>query len=577
VQDFITAARRTHDLWFGSYLLSEISKAAASALQAHGARLIFPAPAAPELLAPGSNLSVANKLLAEAPAGKDPAGLARAARAAAQARWFEFAEQARQTVGDEAIRLDIWREQLDDVIEFYAAWAPVNTDYAAARTRVERLLAGRKALRDFQPAKGRDGVFKSSLDGARESVLRPDIHSRPALCGRLRIKAGEHLDSIGLIKRRAEKGVQFVSVSRVAADAWLRGRLATKDGADALKRIAALCHEDFSAPVGGEQFSGFPRECQMLYQSRLNVMLVEPELEQHRGALKEIAAILREPSLRGEPTPYFAVLRADGDRMGAAISQLATADAHRDLSRQLAEFAAGARDIIAANHGSLIYSGGDDVLAFLPLDTCISAARQLHDSFAAHLRSVAPGATLSVGISIGHCLEPMEDLLNAGREAERYAKQGRTPDGSDERDGLAILFAARGADATRLRAQWSGNPSIGVEPPDQRLAKWIGLLEADQLPDKAAYDLRALAAEYRDWPDGSVWADILRQDAMRLLKKKRSKGRELPADLIESLLLAVATPSDLDRIATELVIARRIVTALDNGLPASSPRKGANK
>ena len=29
VQEFIAAARRTRDLWFGSYLLSEISKAAA--------------------------------------------------------------------------------------------------------------------------------------------------------------------------------------------------------------------------------------------------------------------------------------------------------------------------------------------------------------------------------------------------------------------------------------------------------------------------------------------------------------------------------------------------------------------
>ena len=31
VQDFISAARKTRDLWFGSHLLSEISKAAARA------------------------------------------------------------------------------------------------------------------------------------------------------------------------------------------------------------------------------------------------------------------------------------------------------------------------------------------------------------------------------------------------------------------------------------------------------------------------------------------------------------------------------------------------------------------
>ncbi len=32
VQDFIAAARRTRDLWFGSHMLSEIAKAAALAV-----------------------------------------------------------------------------------------------------------------------------------------------------------------------------------------------------------------------------------------------------------------------------------------------------------------------------------------------------------------------------------------------------------------------------------------------------------------------------------------------------------------------------------------------------------------
>ena len=49
VQDFIAAARRTRDLWFGSHVLSEISKAAAKAVadQVGFDALIFPAPQAP--------------------------------------------------------------------------------------------------------------------------------------------------------------------------------------------------------------------------------------------------------------------------------------------------------------------------------------------------------------------------------------------------------------------------------------------------------------------------------------------------------------------------------------------------
>ena len=42
VQDFIAQARRSRDLWFGSHILSEISRAAAKAVAERGGKLIFP-------------------------------------------------------------------------------------------------------------------------------------------------------------------------------------------------------------------------------------------------------------------------------------------------------------------------------------------------------------------------------------------------------------------------------------------------------------------------------------------------------------------------------------------------------
>ena len=87
VQDFIAAARRTRDLWFGSHLLSELGRAAAKAVVNQGASLIFPAldrgdpelqPCDAPLRANGQPpLNVANKLLAEVPSDQDPHALAR--------------------------------------------------------------------------------------------------------------------------------------------------------------------------------------------------------------------------------------------------------------------------------------------------------------------------------------------------------------------------------------------------------------------------------------------------------------------------------------------------------------------
>jgi CRISPR-associated protein Cmr2 len=50
----------------------------------------------------------------------------------------------------ECIDVELANWQLKNFLEFYAAWVPLNGDYAAARRRLERLLAGRKALRDFK-------------------------------------------------------------------------------------------------------------------------------------------------------------------------------------------------------------------------------------------------------------------------------------------------------------------------------------------------------------------------------------------------------------------------------------------
>src|SRR6266566_344232 len=65
VQDFIASARRTRDLWFGSWLLSELSKAAAQEIvnASAGNSLIFPAPHDENLLQPDSQLNVANKIV----------------------------------------------------------------------------------------------------------------------------------------------------------------------------------------------------------------------------------------------------------------------------------------------------------------------------------------------------------------------------------------------------------------------------------------------------------------------------------------------------------------------------------
>ncbi len=536
VQEFIAAARRTRDLWFGSYLLSEISRAVARSVKADSGELIFPASSDAE--------NVANVILAELPSG-EPRDVAAKAKKAAHKRWLEFAREAHREASG-VIRQDIWDDQVEDVIEFYAAWIASSADYRADRGTLMRMLTGRKNCRDFLPAKGRAGVPKSSLDGQRESVLKDPARERwpERFRARLRIREGEQLDVVGVTKRLGKKAGEshptYSSVARIAAETWLQGKRnhpKFEDFKEACGEVAGLNQ------VGEPAFDYFPFEGTVVFKDR------HPDLADELGPeakpkLEAVAQLLKE--LGGEPNPYLAVLVADGDKMGAAISALATADEHRVFSQILAGFADSARTIVNAHNGVLVYAGGDDVLAFLPVDKCLTCARKLHDDFGERLAKYG-NPTLSVGVAVGHFMENLEDLLDYGRAAEKAAKK---PD----RDGLAVHLHKRGGAPIGVRARWSQNP-------DHRLERFANLMNKGIIPTKLPYELRAMAKLYERWPE-VLAKDAIKQDLPRLIAKKASTSETtVRAELAEDLVRVDTAPKLLS-MAEELLVARQIAMAL---------------
>ena len=208
VQDFIAAARRSRDLWFGSYLLSELSKAIALGLHHRGAQLIFPPPPTGlEELNPASSFNVSNKIMAIV-ASRPDADLLAALRADAQQILQRAFASAEKKINDR-IKLEqsFCREQLASLLEFYAVWVPYSeSNHAVCRGESELLLAARKATRDFPAHQGHAGVHKSSLDGFRENVLLHSTRMKRAALHDLR--QGQLLDAIAVLKRFAspEKG-----------------------------------------------------------------------------------------------------------------------------------------------------------------------------------------------------------------------------------------------------------------------------------------------------------------------------------------------------------------------------------
>ncbi len=602
VQEFIAGARRTRDLWFGSWMLSELSRTAAATIERRGGanQLIFPPQAV--IRAEDHDLAnVANKILATV--STDPEELGRAVVVAVQARVIELWDVAANQLRG-PIEGSVARSQIEDLIEIY--WAavelPDENRYAAARAQVEALMAARKATRDFAQVTWGDAVPKSSIDGQRESVINeaqfpwpglPATERQPlvdALYQNYRAGPAERLSGVDLLKRHGSSSAtmrSFPSTADLAVRPLLRRLSRQPAQAIAAWRTFLAAIEDLAGKrlreerVARDHPILGPYDGGLLLESRLYELIDSPD--QQRRAQAALASFYRAVDApRSEP--YYAIVLADGDRMGATIDHQTGVERHVLLSNRLGAFASEARSIIASHEGALIYAGGDDVLAFVPLHTLLGCVRSLHARFGAIINPNPEDEqerfadkdgnqpTLSVGVAICHQIEPLSDALNLARDAERAAKH------IDGKNALAVTLSKRsGADVT-VRGRWGRI--------DQDLSAFATMHRLDALPDGMAFQWRDLAERLTPRrgvptiPPGAVLAEakrmLGRKEPERGMKQLAKETRDQLSSALDSAIGGAGSPADalagLRAVADEVIVARALSTAADH---ADLPREEA--
>lgn len=187
---------------------------------------------------------------------------------------------------------------------------------------------------------------------------------------------------------------------------------------------------------------------------------------------------------------------------------------HASISEALNNFASHvAPRIVEKYKGTMIYSGGDDVLALLPARLAVACANELRCAFRGENKdsNIPPGwtkcgdnrlllamgnkATLSAGIAFVHFMEDLRLALEAARQAEKAAKD-------NGRDRLTLRFVRR-----------SGEDSEGGLP--WKFAAWfqkmVGVFAGDAT-DRWTYRLRQemTTLQGSNIPDAAVSAEIRR-------------------------------------------------------------------
>lgn len=575
MQTFIAAARRTRDLWFGSWLMSELSKAAARGVAEQTGKedsLIFPAASRAELQ-PGSTLAVANKIVAEV---DDPDAAAQKAKAAMQKRLTDLAKIALNEAKGPLNTRETAEAQIVDLPEFYWVAVPLSDEkeYSQVRLKAESLLAARKDCRNFEQPGWGGNRPKSSLDGSRESVIpesayptRADSQTTrdgkiKALYTNYHARNAEQLSGVDLLKRlgkRKKDGAQekFPSTSHMAA-LPLTDQLTKKVTPAAWKaywdKLPKAAQEErvyhsLKLPNLGEA------DGSLLFASRLPDYFDRPGNGKN-GRLSELADTQRaledfyKATSLDKPNPYYALLIGDGDSMGKTINDLKTPKAHRKFSQTLAGFADQARNIIEKHEGAAVYTGGDDVLALLPLHTAVACAVALAQTFQHYMVKTLEGAdvtapTFSAGIAIFHHLEPLEDALAAARKAEKEAKSIK------DKNALAVIESKRSGADRLAKGKWGEL--------DKRLLAIAAFYQHERLPHGLAYQLRDMAlhlgGETAVAEDGSL-RQIIQKEAERIIKRK--EGSEEAQQLIMGMIGHLDRKYTMTHLVNELIIANTV-------------------
>lgn len=146
---------------------------------------------------------------------------------------------------------------------------------------------------------------------------------------------------------------------------------------------------------------------------------VEGAREQHFNAANEAFKALRRTlpkEIRKEPTPYYALVAADGDHLGDLLNKLPEAELNQ-LVEALLRFSTQRAPcaVEALGLGRLIFAGGDDLLAFVPLAKLLTVMEGVRTAFAEAVRQsdtdATPMTTLSLAALVKHETEPLRPAL----------------------------------------------------------------------------------------------------------------------------------------------------------------------
>lgn len=546
VQSFVGQARRTRDLWAGSFLLSWLVAVAIKATQKQNGEIQFPLPDEDFLayLEGGKRNSepprfgnIPNRFKAEVPAHFQPTQVVDSVKLA----WQGLADlvwkhDLDKLVGKDSPTYALWQQQVGNFWEINWVLTPDSKESNG--------LDRRKNLRSHFPPE-QTGFPCAIMGGWQELSTAEGLAQRATqrefwknVCKDMRPKydfseKNEYLCAMAFIKRRFVHHFHKLNVpmpnswqltgwklephvpalSYIAAIHWLEQvvLMASADPLAAFVEAAQVLEEEvknereteiaclqdakekrldhaeqqfkenyltkraelgeFSQKILPEtskaEYSVYRTQMENLLNSLLQMngdLFLETALRNplrfpNQDQTKPVISVLKRiqkqlqknKAIDCKPNPFYAILLMDGDSLGSHMSDV---EKQKEISTALKQFTCSVPDIVYQHNGFLIYAGGDDVLAWLPLEdalTCALAVRQCYrQAFADTQHSELSQCTISAAVQFIHVNTPLINILKQTHQLlDDVAKDGCG------RDAIAVRVWKRGGEAIEWAMRWN--------------------------------------------------------------------------------------------------------------------------
>lgn len=573
VQSFVVQAKRTRDLWGGSFLVSYLSAVALSGALEAGATPEMPTrqvldrdPLYLAVTGRESNTlrigSLPNHFTVVV-AGDDPAQVATASVAAVRGKWEDICEAVFNRWVKPALGLgrdtaEIWQRQTEGFWDISWVVVPDGEESALARRKMWRTHrfpeeAGGKCtvMHDFQELSGHSDVRGRDRfwENLRDRMRTPDLREGERLCAPALIKrmfarvVADDGDNLLGFKVDAQS---WPSTLHLAAVPWLQQEdniEATAAYVDKVKEVLPdMARRPQRVPGVREDSPLLRIEPELIHDlRRLRPKAVSGlDVEDRAALVKAYTQMVEARSDKSAPSPYFAVLAADGDRMGETVRDLGRGD----VGAALANFTAKVADVVKDHNGVTVYAGGDDLLALLPAASAVGCAGHVEAAFRdSFVSSGGSRPTLSASVTIAHMRSPLSSVLAESRRLlDAVAKDG------NGRDSLAVGVLKQGGLHAQWVSTWRRSGGVGAVEALEGLVSSLGGAQGEAVSRRLPYrvrDLLSLLCGWAAWTPGT-WAEVdveglepvslLEAEIVRSVDAERTDTRSLARDIWDVLL-----------------------------------------